>query len=260
MGNLYAIYFSATDTTRRCVEAVCEGFGCQTTISLNLADDLNVKFPEFTEDDIVVTGAPVYGGRLPEQVANAFSRLQGQRATAIALVVYGNRDYDDALLELTDILDKCSFRIVGAAAFIGQHSIFPKVGISRPDASDVKKLIKFGQECKMAVTVGFNAGKTPYIKGKSPYKKMADAPLYPKIKLSKCIKCGRCAEKCPVQAIPADSPYVTNHSKCIKCGRCIFVCHQGARCHSGLVYSLIGGIFKASFSKRKEPVWKVAEQ
>ena len=124
MTRLTAIYFSATDTTRKCVDEVAKGFDQELSKVINIADNLEVVMPDFTENDVVIIASPVYGGRLPIQVSNALQRLNGNDARAIAIVVYGNRDYDDALLELTDILSAKSFRTVGQGAFIGQHSIF----------------------------------------------------------------------------------------------------------------------------------------
>ncbi len=259
MSKLFAIYFSATGTTGKCVESFCHGFGAQPDTSINLADNLDIKFPDISDEDVVIVASPVYGGRLPVQVAKALTRLKGNNATAIAITVYGNRDYDDALLEHTDILHDCGFRIAGAGAFIGQHSIFPKVGKSRPDIADVQILEDFGKECKAAVINGFNSENIPFIKGSRPYKKAAGAPLSPKAKEKDCVKCLKCVSHCPVGAIREEKPFLTDTSKCISCGRCISVCANGARHHSGIAYSLIGFVFKSAFSKRKEPQWVVAE-
>lgn len=259
MNKLYAIYFSATGTTQKCVDSVCQGLGIKPESAINLADNLDAEFPQMTADDVVVIALPVYGGRLPNVVADALSRLKGNGAIAVGMVVYGNRDYDDALLELTDLLYDKGFRTVGAGAFIGQHSIFPKVGASRPDLSDEQCLIKFGKECRKAITDGFDSSMPPYIKGKRPYKQMANVVLAPIAKESDCIKCGACVRKCPVSAISADTPWISDTTKCISCGRCISVCSQHARKHTGLKYSIFGAIFKAAFSKRKQPQWKVVK-
>lgn len=255
MSNLYAIYFSSTDTTHRCVNFLCKGLGADPCESINLADDFDVEYPEFTADDIVVVASPVYGGRLPSRVAESFARLKGNNATAIALVVYGNRDYDDALLELTDILKSTGFRIAGAGAFIAQHSIFPKVGSGRPDEQDEQELLRFGKSCREAIKKG-RFGDLQ-IKGNRPYKKISGVPIHPKGDRAKCIKCGKCVVCCPVNAIDSESPWVTDPDKCMTCGRCIAVCSQKARRNSGIAYSLIGSIFKAAFSKRKDPFWTI---
>ncbi len=257
MNKLYTIYFSATDTTRRCVEKVFLGLGAEPTQEINLADGFDVELPELSADDVVVVGAPVYGGRLPEPVADALKRIKGNETTAIAVVVYGNRDYDDALLEMTDILHDAGCRIVGAGAFIAQHSIFPKVGTSRPDLTDEHILAAFGRECKSAIQNGFNAEEVPYIKGNRPYKKYGGVPFHPKAKESDCVRCGKCVEACPMGAISAQNPFATDESRCISCGRCIFVCSKSARGYSGMAYATVGAGFRAAYSKRKEPEFVV---
>lgn len=255
MSNLYTIYFSATDTTHRCVNYICQGIGMKLTATINLADGFDVEFPDFTSDDVVIVATPVYGGRIPARVAESFSRLNGNNAVAIALVVYGNRDYDDALLEITDILNNKDFRIVGTGAFIGQHSIFPKVGAGRPDFNDEQELLHFGKACRNAINE--NIFGNLRIKGNHPYKKFAGVPIHPKGNPAKCVRCGKCVSCCPVNAINPDEPWKTDNNKCLTCGRCIHVCTQQARRNSGIVYNIIGAIFKASFYKRKKPFWTV---
>lgn len=257
MKKLYTICFSATNTTLRCVDKLCIGLGMKPTLEINLADNFKVEFPEFTADDVVVVGVPVYGGRVPAIVIDSLSHLKGNGAIAIAVVVYGNRDYDDALLELTDSLSANDFHVVGIGAFIGQHSIFPKVGISRPDFSDEQCLIKFGEECINAISNGNGSSEAPYIKGQKPYRQLANIVLAPTAKEHDCVKCGACVRKCPVSAISIETPWITDATKCISCGRCIMLCSQKARKHSGFKYSVFGTIFNVCFSKRKEPEWKV---
>ncbi len=41
----------------------------------------------------------------------------------------------------------------------------------------------------------------------------------------KCISCGTCAEKCPVQCISqGDDKYIIDQTVCISCGTCQGVC------------------------------------
>ncbi|MCM1066429.1 MAG: 4Fe-4S binding protein [Muribaculaceae bacterium] len=259
MKRLIAIYFSATDTTRRCVASFCRGFGGRPDFAVNLADDVAADIPEMGPDDVAVVALPVYGGRLPRHVVGALESIKGNNAAAVAMVVYGNRDYDDALLELTDILHNNNFRIAGVGAFIGQHSIFPRVAKSRPDLSDERKLMQFGKECKDVCRDGFSADYIPFIKGKRPYKESAGVQIHPKADESRCTKCAMCAGRCPAGAIPADKPFVTDKGLCISCGRCIMSCPMDARQYSGAAYSFTGFIFKALFSRRKEPEWLVSK-
>ena len=258
MNHLTCIYFSATSTTRRCVEAVTKAFDLPVKRSYNLADNIMINYTDFTPDDIVIIGMPVYGGRIPEYAVEQLRNLKGNGAPAIAMVIYGNRDYDDALLELYDLLVNAGFNIAATGAFIGQHSIFPKVGTGRPDKSDQEKLAQFGDECRDRINCGLPyASITP--KGNRPYKKYGGVPFIPHCNLKKCRECETCAEKCPVGAINSVNMDDTDVTKCMTCGRCIYVCPHRARGYSGFKYIIIGAIFKAAFSKRKEPEWIIAE-
>ena len=47
-----------------------------------------------------------------------------------------------------------------------------------------------------------------------------------------CVKCGACADVCPVQAIvDGETQMVVNPDVCIDCGVCIGECPQGAICN-----------------------------
>ena len=251
---LSTIYFSATATTEKCVKAVAQAIGIPTSTSINLADRNAPALPHFGAGDVVVAGMPVYGGRIPAPAAEKLKSVAGGGAKAIAIVVYGNRDYDDALLELTDLLTERGFTVVAAAAFIGQHSIFPKVGTSRPDDDDMALLGEFGRKCAAALTADTAAAPAPLaIKGHRPYKHYGGVPLHPAGDEGKCSKCSRCVELCPAAAIDAATPWATDPGKCIACGRCIAVCSHSARKYKGLKYANVAMLFKKSFGKRKAP-------
>lgn len=252
---LIGIYFSATDTTRKYVNSFAEALSKNIDIEINLADDLSAQFPDITAEDLVIVAAPVYGGRLPSPVSSRLKELKGNQAKAIAMVVYGNRDYDDALLELTGTLSDADFEVIGAGAFIGQHSIFPKVASSRPDNKDLEALNNFANDCLRVIETS-KKGKLK-VKGNRPYKKAAGVPLHPSGDPEVCNRCGKCVEKCPVYAIKAEEPYNTDGSICISCGRCIYVCPKHTRTYSDLKYKMIGLVFTAAFSKRKEPEFTV---
>lgn len=251
INRLVCIYFSATDTTRQYVKALSESFEAPVTESINLADNIDAPIREFAPGDLLILAAPVYGGRLPVRASLWFKQLRGKGAKAIAVTVFGNRNYDDALLEMTDILSDNGFIVIGAGAFVAQHSIFPKVAASRPDSDDIQQLNIFASQCKDALS-GNHTGKLA-IKGNRPYKKIAGVGLSPVGDTEKCNLCGKCAEKCPVGAIDSASPCTTAADICISCGRCIHVCPRKARHYKGVKYNLIGAIFTAAFSRRKAP-------
>lgn len=249
---LICIYFSATDTTGRYVRLLSQDLELPVETSINLADNLSAPLPDIDPDTLLILAAPVYGGRLHARVASRFSELHGTGAKAIAMVIFGNRDYDDALIELTDILSAAGFDIIGAGAFIARHSIFPNVAASRPDDSDLEKLAQFASLCRNALSKNGGSGRLN-IKGNRPYKTSASVGLSPICNAGKCNRCGLCIEKCPVGAISPSSPCNTDRQLCMACGRCIHVCPSSARSYKGFKYRLISAIFTAAFSKRKEP-------
>lgn len=257
MKRLTYIYFSATTTTAQCAKAVGQAMSLPIEREINIADNHSTELPFFEPEDVVVIASPVYGGRVPTQMVNKLKRLKGKGAHAVALVVYGNRNYDDALLELTNLLSESGFNILGAGAFIGQHSIFPKVAVNRPDKSDMEALTSFGAACNARLDIGapFQKIKIP---GNFPYKDAMGVPFHPKADSDKCKRCSACADKCPVGAINSDNPVETDSSKCIACGRCIVICPRKARDFGGVIYRMMGKVFVATYSKRKEPEWSVA--
>lgn len=243
-----AVYFSATDTTKRISEAVAshvsEGF-----TSINLTRKNCVL--SFDQEDTVIVGVPVYAGRVPTIAAERLAYISGNGSKCVALVVYGNRDYDDALLELCDILSARGFNIVSAGAFIAEHCIFPKVGNGRPDREDMAEIQKFAQ-LSSAKSTNLELSK---IKGNRPYKKPTRIPLHPSLDKRLCNSCGACAAECPTGAIDTDNPSNTDKDKCITCCRCIHICPHNARKLSGLLYKLAGNKFIKANLSRRSPEW-----
>ena len=59
--------------------------------------------------------------------------LEGHGAISIPYVCYGNRNYDDALIELGDILTAKGFENIACGAFIAEHSFSRILAAGRPD-------------------------------------------------------------------------------------------------------------------------------
>jgi len=66
------------------------------------------------------------------------------------------------------------------------------------------------------------------VPGNRPYKNWNPMQAVPLVS-DACIKCGLCAEKCPVEAIPREEPEKTDPAKCILCMRCVSICPEKAR-------------------------------
>lgn len=247
------VYFSATNTTQRIVRHISdqmEGVRKEYNITRSVPETEVVM----DRSDVLIVGMPVYAGRIPAVALPAIAKFKGNGTPAVIVCVYGNRDYDDALLELRDVVEANGFKVVSAGAFIAQHAIFPQVGANRPDANDMGLIAGFAQRSREIITSATDFDLLPVItpKGNHPYKVPGKLPLRPKGN-RKCTACGTCVKQCPTQAIAAETPRKTDKEKCIACGRCIVVCPADARHFGGLLYKIAGKKFIKTYSARKEP-------
>jgi ferredoxin len=227
------LYFSPTGTTRKAVEAIAEGIAQSMGVPVTEYDYTRLKdgpqpAPAFGPDELLLVGLPVYVGRIPTVILPYLEALKGNNTPCVPLGVYGNRHYDDYLVELEDLLRARGFLPVGAAAFIGEHSFSDKLGGGRPNAEDLDLARNFGKN------IGAKLARSPEtpvlaegcIPGHRPYRvfrKMSDNPPVPELS-SACTNCLRCAEACPTGAISAQGPQSIDNKKCIRCRSCARAC------------------------------------
>lgn len=141
------IFFSPTHTSAQIARAIGEGIGMGRRMETDLTLDESSS-PIEMEGELCVIVTPVYGGRVPALALQRLQRLKGNGAPAILVVVYGNRDYEDALLELRDTAISLGFMPLTAGAFIGEHSYStPELPIAagRPDTDDLQQAREFGK-------------------------------------------------------------------------------------------------------------------
>lgn len=250
------VYFSATGTTRKIIQAMGKTLPARKNdhnLLLNpIRNDVSIA-----ADHLTIAAMPVYNGRLPDYCTQSLMRIKGNGSPAIAVVVYGNREYDDALLELKTILEKNGFFVIGAAAFIARHSIFPQVATERPDENDLALVRDFTNRCIGKLqTLSSPSDFIPVeVKGNFPYKETRSVPMKPSSG-EDCNACGTCALICPVHAITVSGTETkTDESLCISCGACINACPSESRQYRGDDYEKFKGKFIERFSSRKEPEW-----
>lgn len=248
---LTSVFFSATYTTRKVVEYLAHRLS-EDVVSIDITNDASTEEVFLSENECMVIGVPVYAGRVPSMAVERIRRFKGNQTPVVAIAVYGNRDYDDALLELADILSDNGFEVISAGAFIAQHSIFPEVGAGRPDASDYKLMDEFADETLRLLRQEDKKWLPIHIRGNRPYKIPGSIPIHPS-GTDSCKECGKCVALCPVGAIPESNPRAVDESKCIQCGRCIVVCPTHSRCFKGMKYELASMKFNSAYKARKEP-------
>lgn len=142
----HLVFFSPTHTSAKIARAIGEGIGMGRRIETDLTLDESDS-PIEINDSLTVIAAPVYGGRVAPVALQRIKRLKGNNSPAIVVVVYGNRDYEDALLELRDTVASLGFTPLSAGAFIGEHSYSTAempVAAGRPDATDLQIARTFG--------------------------------------------------------------------------------------------------------------------
>ena len=147
INKIRAVYFSPTGTTRKIITATAKGLSRALKTSLEEHDFTLPKARtqplRFTDSDLVVFGTPVYAGRVPNVLLPYLNTMQGNGALAIPVVLFGNRDYDDALIELRDILENNGLHTIAAGAFVGEHSFSRILAKDRPDMKDMDIVDEF---------------------------------------------------------------------------------------------------------------------
>lgn len=247
------VYFSATRTTKKVAKLIADTVGGNCT-EYDITQQQFDKELLLNNQELLIIAMPVYSGRIPATTIDTLKKIKGDGTPAIIVCVYGNRDYDDALLELKELVEENNFKVISAGAFIAQHSIFPKVGTNRPDSADVEQIKAFTlkSEAILKSIADTQSLSEVSVKGNKPYKVPKSIPLHPHAS-RKCNKCGACAKLCPVQAISEENPQKTNNKVCISCARCIVSCAQNARSFKGILYFLAGKKFTKSYAVRREP-------
>lgn len=216
---LFHITFSPTGTSKKVAEQIAQAFDCaEMTLDLCKAwtEDVQLK-----QDDICIFSVPCYGGRVPQTAAERLSHIHGAGTPAIVCVTFGNRAFEDALLELADCVAANGFQVIAGCAAAAEHNIMHIFGQGRPDALDREEIQQFSNRVAQKVKSGQTT--RPVLPGHYPYKErhMAKTPIL--VDEKTCVSCGICAAACPVQAISADGRH---HSEdvCIGCMRCIKIC------------------------------------
>ena len=242
---VWAVYFSATDTTKKTVLTIADEaarlLGAE-------REDYDFNLPGMREngfaagkDDLVIFGTPVYAGRVPNVLLKYLATIQGNGALAVPVVLFGNRNFDDGLIELRDILENTGFHTVAAAAFVGEHSFSKTLAAGRPDADDMKEALAFAGKVAEKVK-GLPEGEAPapvevdgvphpyrdYYQPRDRKGVSIDIRKVKSLVSDACDDCKICADVCPMGSISHEN--VREYTGiCIKCGACIKKCPKQAR-------------------------------
>lgn len=247
------LYFSPTGTTKLITNSIAKGIGFPIE-EYNLTpfySDVKLKIT----DGIAIFGIPVYGGRVPLIVSQRIRNIRGEEIPAVIIAMYGNRDFEDALVELRDIVSEVGFRVIAGGAFIGEHS-YPNddkpIAKGRPDADDISVAKDFGASIKKKLLS--ENSDSPFIKGNVPYKeRLGKSGATPLTRDELCIACGTCKKACPTDAITITSVAVSDADKCIMCCACMKKCSKNARYIANPILLERIDMLVKNCSARKEP-------
>lgn len=226
IGKATILYFSGTKTTEKYAQAFTKGLSFETEVK-EIRHDAQLA-REFGSDELLVLACPVFGGYAPAFVWEQLEGVRGANTPAVALAVYGARDYDNALLEMSAKLGEAGFVTVGAAALVARHSIVQSIAPERPTNADLDEAAAFAATVAERLAGMGSIADAPSFAFKGELG--GTGPKNPAPLVSDdCVECGTCARQCPAGAIPADEPNTTDAEKCLTCLRCVAVCPMSAR-------------------------------
>lgn len=240
---LATVYFSPTGTTKKVFDYIANGISGEIICSVDLTKQDNRDNQTdlvFTDADLIILGAPTYGGFLYKEFRNCIKRLDFHGKCVIAVILYGNASTIFATREMISLIKKGNGNLLGYGEFVGEHSYSHKyipVAEGRPNADDLRTAVIFGKAVRSRLLnieaphsdnklsifdniISFIAESKPVHTGKRIF-------TIPQTDKEKCINCAKCVKTCPKSCINTDMTTVKN--ECIVCMACVKICTIGAR-------------------------------
>jgi ferredoxin len=261
---LRLLYFSPTQTTKKVLNAIAAGFKPEAIVHIDLTLPDSIRSNESGEqirinDGLTIIGVPVYAGRVAPEAVGRIRQFKAEGAPAVLVVLYGNREFEDALRELKDLAVEAGFRPIAGSAFIGEHSFadskYP-IARQRPDLKDIEKCSEFGALIKKKIQQVDSIDSIPFpeLPGNYPYRDphlLKD--ISPETLENLCSRCETCVSVCPTAAIVLEDKILTETGNCIVCCACVKNCPTGARVMKDPKILGIAEWLWENYNKRKEP-------
>lgn len=262
------IYFSPTGTTERTVKKIVKDTAAVLGVPSEFFNFTTPKFREerlvFERDELIVFGVPVIAGRVPNVLLKFLALTEGSGALAVPIVLYGNRNYDDALIELRDILENAGAHTIAAGAFVGAHSFSDILAAGRPDkedleimegfSRDIAEKIKSEEDLRRKPPIAVKGTPHPYRGYYQPRDRKGSPVDIRKVKPltnDNCIDCKVCVRVCPMGSIVYEDVSLYQ-GICIKCGACVKKCPFDAKYYDDPDYLYHKEELEEGFKRRGE--------
>ena len=269
--NLRTIYFSATGTSKKVALAIS-----QTIATEFVVEDItfqSLQNTTYATNDLLCVAVPVYGGGVAPVALKRLDAIRGNNTPAVVVVVYGNRNFERAAVQMSDFLAERGFITIAVAAFVGEHSYSTEqypIAVGRPAESDINDAKHFGQLVKEKLATGIesvdvSALQCPdsgeenvkafveFVKGYQAEQAKNPIKLLPITDEDRCVMCGVCVDVCPMEAIDRENVSVVDSALCIKCCACVKECPKEAK----TLNSPFAPMLSKYFSQSKPNVWLV---
>lgn len=239
----YTILFSPTGGTAKAADAITRNWQAPELIDLTGTD----YTAALEADSLALIAMPSFGGLAPQLALDRLAGITANHAKCAIVAVYGNRAYDDTLIQMKDYAEQAGFQVIAAISAVAEHSIIHAYAAGRPHASDCEQLCAYGDQILAKASEEAASITVP---GNKPYKKAGSA-MVPKVGKS-CTACGLCAKSCPAGAIDPANPRISDKSSCISCMRCVSICPAKARSVSPIMTKIAALAIKEACSEAKQ--------
>ena len=269
--NLRTIYFSATGTSKKIALAISQSIATEFVV-----EDItfqSLQNTTYATDDLLCVAVPVYGGGVAPVALKRLEAIRGNNTPAVVAVVYGNRNFERAAVQMSDFLAERGFITIAVAAFVGEHSYSTEqypIAVGRPAEGDINDAKHFGQLVKEKLATGIesvdvSALQCPdsgeenvkafveFVKGYQAEQAKNPIKLLPITDEDRCVMCGVCVDVCPMEAIDRENVSVVDSTLCIKCCACVKECPKEAK----TLNSPFAPMLSKYFSQSKPNVWLV---
>ena len=262
------VLFSPTGTSRKVAMAVADGCRYESRV-IDATYHAPVEM-NFESNELVIVAVPVYGGKVAPTAMQRLDAMRGNNTPVVAIVVYGNRAYEDAANQLYEFVRTRGFVPVAVGAFVGEHSYSTSqhpIATGRPDATDMADARAWGKAIAEKLNVAKHPKRVDITTLKEPRNSLISmlrfvlfvmkqrrnkSGVKPRVEViaDRCKQCGKCVKLCPTGAIEAGKCLHTDTARCIKCCACVKGCPTKAR----KLDTPYAPILSQCFKKRKSPV------